>query len=292
MLGWPAQSASADFEWLLAVSVPSYWTPGQLEYDVADTPDHRRQLERLAKEPLLYMFGPAAETVDVRPVDVCQVPRMSRPRDLGERVDAQPGFEDLGALRHTFTARHGLYAPVGSRSRLAGSFFAPTAGSVQQVDVLLPDEVGSRLACMFVHAVDGDLALVRMAAHVYAAAKPRGQRATLTVPDSPDGRRLLAALREVGLDHDSLDPRGSYPVLKDGRGKAPASWEFRVLRASCVAHAAMLAAAAARGAARSGTRTLPTPLPIVTPNHPPVAPPDIPAVPSPSPNTAPQLTLF
>lgn len=267
MVAWPAEELRPDLEWLLAISVPSYWTPGELDYDVADTQEHQERLERLAAEPMLRLYGAQPEVIDVRPIDVCQVPRMSRPRRFGEPRETQRGYEDL---RPSWQDPHGpheaSHRSVGCRSRLAGTSFAPTAGQVQQVDVFLPDFIGTRLASMFVYTVDGDLGVVRLSAEVYAAARVRGERATLSVPDSEEGLRLLFALEEVGLAHDVLHPGGSRPALQDS-----GVWTFQVLRSSWEGHAQMFEAAAACGAARSGVRTLPLPEPLVEPN-PPVRP--------------------
>lgn len=108
VLDWPTEQLRPDLEWLLAMARPNRWTAGQLEYDAADTPEHRARLERLAAEPLLGLFASDFEVVEVRPCDVQQVPRLSRPRALGEPMQPQAGYEDLDPTRRfAYPARPG-----------------------------------------------------------------------------------------------------------------------------------------------------------------------------------------
>lgn len=294
VLSWPAEELRPDLEWLLSMATPNGWTAGQMEYDVADTPENRARLERLAAEPLLGLFASDFEVVEVRPCDVQQVPRLSRPRPWSD-PPPQVGFEDLDPARRFGVPRGAGYLSVGRRARLSGTFFAPTAGVVQQVDVLLPDRIGSRLASMFIHAVDGDLALTQLTAEVYDTAKVRGRRATLRVPDTKAGRRVLDAMAQVGLASDT-DGSRARPVLDDEGGQSDRSWLLRVARNSWEGHRLMFVAAATRGANRGGVRTLPAPPALVEPNAPPASPDRLVLPPrlaqSTGPAAAPQLSLF
>lgn len=252
----------AEAEWLLAVSTPSRWTAGKLEYELADTPQHWQRLKRLGSVPALAMDGPHREQREPHP-------------------DPGPAASPAVSGRSS----------TGPHSSVTGSCYAPTRGPVQQVDVRIPGEVGYRLAAMLVHALDGDYDLVRLAGQVFTDARTRGRADTAkaVVADTALGRRLLTGLRQVGLDRDVLNPARTGPTFEPGGGLTEAAWTFSVQRSTCELHALMLSAAAARGAARAAGTLLPTPPRPTTQipgwQHPRSGPP-------PTPPGKPQISLF
>jgi len=230
------EQGADDREWLVRQAVPSRWTLGHFEVDAAATAANRERLARLAADTSLQL-DVEERVVEVRPIDVCEVPRLSPRRPLG-REEPRQGYQDL-----LWTG--GRARVLGHREALVAAFLAPTIGHVQQADVRLPGELGARLASMFVYVADGDLALVGAASDAFGSALHRGHRATVRVPDGLAGRRLLAALARVGLDHDGLDYRRSRPRLEGS------SWRFTVQGSSATSHAKMFSAAADAGSRRA-----------------------------------------